>query len=81
MKQLEQKKMRNNENKNEIDDIKYIIYMIYIYICVCVCVCVCVCIYDFQQFKTIKSFGYTIYTGNIKIDEADMDQSNLKVEN
>ena len=34
-------------------------------------------IYDFQQFEMIRSFGDNIYTGQISIDEAEMDQSNL----
>ena len=33
--------------------------------------------YDFQQIETITSFGDSIYTGKINIDEAEMDQSNL----
>ena len=33
--------------------------------------------YDFQQYETIRSFGESIYTGKINIDEAEMDQSNL----
>ena len=33
--------------------------------------------YDFQQFETIRSFGDSIYTGKISIDEAEMDQTNL----
>ena len=33
--------------------------------------------YDFQQYKTIRSFGESIYTGKTNIDEAEMDQSNL----
>ena len=32
------------------------------------------CTYDFQQYKTIRSFGESIYTGKINIDEAEMDQ-------
>ena len=32
---------------------------------------------DFQKFETIKSFGNSIYTGKINIDEAEMDQTNL----
>ena len=34
-------------------------------------------IYDFQQIETIRSFGDSIYTCKINIDEAEMDQSNL----
>ena len=34
--------------------------------------------YDFQQYETIRSFGKCIYTGKINIDEAEMDQINLK---
>ena len=26
-------------------------------------------IYDFQQFRTIRSLGHNIYTGKISIDE------------
>ena len=33
--------------------------------------------YDFQQYETIRSFGKSIYTSEINIDEAEMDQSNL----
>ena len=32
---------------------------------------------DFQQYETIRSFGESIYTSKINIDEAEMDQSNL----
>ena len=32
---------------------------------------------NFQQFGTIRSFRDSIFTGNISIDEADMDQTNL----
>ena len=35
------------------------------------------CTYDFQQYETIRSFGESIYTGKINIDEAEMDQNNL----
>ena len=34
-------------------------------------------IYDFQQYKTIRSFGDNIYTCKFNIDEAEMDESNL----
>ena len=34
-------------------------------------------IYDFQQFKTIRSFGDNIYAGKINIGAAEMNQSNL----
>ena len=34
-------------------------------------------LFDFQQFETIRSFGDSIYTGKINIDEPEMDQSNL----
>ena len=34
-------------------------------------------IYDFKQFEAIRSFGNNICTGQISIDEAEMDQSNL----
>ena len=33
--------------------------------------------YDFQKYTAIRSFGESIYTGKIDIDEAEMDQSNL----
>ena len=33
--------------------------------------------YDFQQYKTIRSFGDIIYTGKTIIDETGMDQTNL----
>ena len=33
--------------------------------------------YDFQQYQTIRSFGESIYSGKINIDEAEMDQSSL----
>ena len=34
-------------------------------------------IYDFKQFEAIRSFDNNICTGQISIDEAEMDQSNL----
>ena len=33
--------------------------------------------YDFQQYKMIRSFGENISTGKINIDEVEMDQSSL----
>ena len=33
--------------------------------------------FDFQQFKTIKSFSESIVSGKVTISEADVDQSNL----
>ena len=33
--------------------------------------------YDFRSFKTIRTFGEDIYEGEITIEEADEDQSNL----
>ena len=33
--------------------------------------------YDFQQYETIRSFGESIHAGEITIDEAEEDQSNL----
>ena len=33
--------------------------------------------YDFQQYHTIRSFGDSIYTGKINVDEAEIDQTNL----
>ena len=66
--------MRNNEIKNEIDEIKKweekinrkdLIYRAGKYI------------YDFQQFETIRSFGDSIFIGKVNINEAEMDQTNL----
>ena len=66
--------MRNNEIKNEIDEIKKwegkikrkdLKYETKKYI------------YDFQQYETIRSFGDNIYDNKINIDEAEIDQSNL----
>ena len=34
-------------------------------------------VFDFQRFATIRSFGESIYNGKIKIDEAEMKQTNL----
>ena len=31
----------------------------------------------FQQYKMVRGFGGSIFTGKINIDEAEMDQSNL----
>ena len=68
------KEIRNDEVKNEIDEIKksenkikrkYLKYETNRYV------------NDFQQFETIRSFGDSIYIGKISIDEADMDQTNL----
>ena len=50
--------------------IHWYIWYIYIYIY----------IYDFQQFETIWSFGDTIYTGKISINEAEMNKTNLLVD-
>ena len=33
--------------------------------------------YDFQQYETVRSFGDSIYTGEINTDEVEKDQSNL----
>ena len=33
--------------------------------------------YDFQQFERIRSFGDSIYTSKISMDEAELDQTNL----
>ena len=33
--------------------------------------------YYFRQYEPIKSFGESIYTSKINMDEAEMDQSNL----
>ena len=66
--------MRNIEITNEIDEVKKwnenikwkdLIYKANKYK------------YNFQQYETIRSFGESIYTGKIKIDEAEMDQRNL----
>ena len=68
------KKMKNNEIKNEIDEIKIseeenkrkgLKCKAKKYI------------YDFQQYETTRSFGDNIYTGKINVDEAEMDQSNI----
>ena len=34
-------------------------------------------LYDFQKFETMRSFGDSIYSGKINIDEVEMDQTNL----
>ena len=34
-------------------------------------------VYDIQQFETIRSFGDSIYTGKININQAEMDQTTL----
>ena len=69
--------MRNNEIKNEIDEIKIweeenkrkgLKCKAKKYI------------YDFQQYETTISFGDNIYTGKINVDEAEMDQRNLRIE-
>ena len=66
------KVMRTNEIKNEINDIKiweskikdkYLKYETKNYI------------YGFQQYDTEKSFGDSIYTGNINRDEGDIDKT------
>ena len=33
--------------------------------------------YDFQKYGTIRSFGESIYTDKISIDEGEINQSNL----
>ena len=33
--------------------------------------------YDFQKYGTIRSFGESIYTGKISIDEGKINQNNL----
>ena len=62
-----QKNMKTDEIKNEIDEIriwdgkikpKDLKYKANKYL------------YDFQQFETIRSFGDSIFTGTINIDEA-----------
>ena len=65
--------MRTNKTKNEIDEIrkwgkikrKDIKYIANKYL------------YDFQQFEIIMSFGDSIYTAKINIDEAQIYQGNL----
>ena len=66
--------MKTNDNKNEIDKIKKweekieqkdLIYKANKYKI------------DFQQHKTIRCFGESIYTGKINKDKVEMDQSNL----
>ena len=66
--------MRTNKIKNKIHEIrkweekierKSLKYKTNKYLC------------DFQQFETIRSFGDSIYTGKINIDEAEIDQRNL----
>ena len=32
---------------------------------------------DFQQYETVRSFGESIYTSKVNIDEAEMDQRNI----
>ena len=32
---------------------------------------------DFQQYETVRSFGESIYTNKVNIDEAEMDQRNI----
>ena len=63
------KKMRNNEIKNQIDEIKKwgkkLKYETKKYI------------YDFQQYEKVRSFGDNIYTDKINIDEVEIDQMNL----
>ena len=34
-------------------------------------------IYGFQHYEKVRSFGESIYTGKINIDESEMDQGNL----
>ena len=66
--------MKTNENENEIDNIKKweekieqkdLIFNANKYKI------------DFQQYKTIRCFGESIYTGKINKDKVEMDQSNL----
>ena len=33
--------------------------------------------FDFKQYETTSSFGESIYSGKIRIDEAENDQTNL----
>ena len=33
--------------------------------------------FDFKQYETTRSFGESIYSGKIRIDEAENDQTNL----
>ena len=59
------KKMRNNEIKNEIDEIrrKDLTYETKKYT------------YDFQQHEALRSFGENTYSSKINIDEAEIDQA------
>ena len=59
--------MRNNEIKNEIDEIKQknLIYKANKYK------------YDFQQYETMRSLNESFYTVKINIDEVKINQSNL----
>ena len=57
--------MRNNEIKNEIDEIKRkdLTYETKKYT------------YDFQQHEALRSFGENTYSSKINIDEAEIDQA------
>ena len=33
--------------------------------------------FDFQQFEILRSFGDSIYNGKVRIDEAEMEKTNL----
>ena len=70
------KNIRNNVIKTELNEMKewkeknkrkYLIYNTKKYK------------YDFQQYETIRLFGENIYTGKISIDVAEMDQSDLLI--
>ena len=66
--------MRNDEIKNDIDEIKKLENKIKRKYWKCERNRDA---YDFQQFETIISFDDSIYTGKISIDEVEMDQTNL----
>ena len=68
------KDMRTDEIKNEINDIKKwenkikrkdLKYKTNRYK------------FDFQQFEILRSFGDSIYNGKVRIDEAEMEKTNL----
>ena len=68
------KEMRNDEIKNDIDEIKKLENKIKRKYWKCERNRDA---YDFQQFETIIPFDDSIYTGKISIDEVEMDQTNL----
>ena len=64
----------NNEAKKELDEIKKIEDMIDREELVCKA---SGNTYDFRNFRTIRSFGEDIYEGEMTLEEADKDQSDL----